>query len=398
MLGKTNITALQSGVIVTDIADYEWIQQQIGITGNFVKTLFKNEYLVGITLNGIVAYTTDGEVWNTSTPEYDGIKLYDIEWDGSRFLLAGSYLKESTTKPLILSTTDFSDYDFIDVSVMYTVNQYTTLNEIFAVYHQNGKYQLIIKHTYNGAVYLGMFHGDLVSAFDVVVSDQGSSGNNFVEGTFLAAKNLSRMIVYNSHLAGISGSSNNPKIRAVGIDRFVTIKQLAQAQAATIQANIFECKGELYSMALTSGDAYEFLKILDTNETVLMSTGINWMFMDGVYFNECQIFINNHDMLIVRKGESIADKTIDDLVEIAPESSMTCIEKAYGQLFIFGKQGLVLKSTNEVSNEEGIAVQTLSAKQALAQSKRYTDEQVAVLEARVASLEEWRTQQTAATE
>ena len=81
MLGKTNITALQEGAIVTDVADYGWIQQQIGINGNFVRTIFNNQYLVGITENGIIAYTADGEVWQTVVPDYVDIRLNDIAWD-----------------------------------------------------------------------------------------------------------------------------------------------------------------------------------------------------------------------------------------------------------------------------------------------------------------------------
>ena len=92
-------------------------------------------------------------------------------------------------------------------------------------------------------------------------------------------------------------------------------------------------------------------------------------------------------MLIVKKGESIADKTLDDLIEIAPELTMNCITKAFGQLFIFGNQGAVLKSSVETNNENAIAVQTLSAKKALSDAKQYTDEQYALLEARIEALE-----------
>ena len=157
---------------------------------------------------------------------------------------------------------------------------------------------------------------------------------------------------------------------------------------------VFESKDEFYYMGLTESHKYELRKILPTLETTLISSNINWMFSDGVYYNGCQLFINNHSMLIVKKGESIGEKTLDDLVEIAPEATMTFIEKAFGQLFIFGNQGLILKSTNEVNNKEAITVQHLSAKQALAQSKIYTNEQVASLEARIAALEAFHQAET----
>ena len=120
---------------------------------------------------------------------------------------------------------------------------------------------------------------------------------------------------------------------------------------------------------------------------MVMSSEKNFAFVDGVYFNNCQIFINNHEMLIVKKGESIADKTLDDMIEIAPELTMNCITKAFGQLYIFGNQGVILKSSVETNNEEVIIVQAISAKKALLDSKKYTDERYAALEERIAALE-----------
>lgn len=91
MLGKTNISTLSEGAIVTEIEDFKWIQIQSGIYGNFVKAVCKNGYLAAITADGTVVYTTDGEVWQTSVLEYEDCKLNDIYWDGSRFILVGSY-------------------------------------------------------------------------------------------------------------------------------------------------------------------------------------------------------------------------------------------------------------------------------------------------------------------
>lgn len=81
------------------------------------------------------------------------------------------------------------------------------------------------------------------------------------------------------------------------------------------------------------------------------------------------------------------DKTLDDLVEIAPELTMNCITKAFGQLYIFGNRGAILKSSVETNNEDTVTVQTLSAKKALADAKIYVDERYAELEARIAALE-----------
>ena len=110
MLGKTNITTLSESAIVTEVEDFKWIQMQSGVYGNFVKAIYKNDYLVAITADGTIVYTTDGEVWQTSVLEYKDCKLNDIEWDGSRFLLAGRYFEETEENALLLSTNDFMSY------------------------------------------------------------------------------------------------------------------------------------------------------------------------------------------------------------------------------------------------------------------------------------------------
>lgn len=92
MLGKTNITTLSEGAIVTEIEDYNWIQVQSGVFADFVAAIFKNGYLVAITADGTVVYTTDGEAWQTHMLEYENCRLNDIDWDGNDFVLAGGYI------------------------------------------------------------------------------------------------------------------------------------------------------------------------------------------------------------------------------------------------------------------------------------------------------------------
>lgn len=158
-------------------------------------------------------------------------------------------------------------------------------------------------------------------------------------------------------------------------------------QSGNLLTPVFECKNELYYMRLYSSENYVLSKVIDTDEKIVLSQGINYGFVDGIYFNNCQLFINNHEMMVVKKGESLANKTLDDLIEIAPELTMNCITKAFGQLYIFGNQGAILKSSVETNNENAIAVQTLSAKKALADAKAYSDERYAELEARIMALE-----------
>ena len=380
MLGKTNITALQEGAIVTDVADYVWIQQQIGINGNFVRTIFNNQYLVGITENGIIAYTADGEVWQTVVPDYVDIRLNDIAWDGNRFLVAGSCRNEDedTKKdypriPLLLSIADFAKHEPINIISSLDPlipTSFVDLEDILAIYPENNKY-VILALRQNSPNRFYLIYTDLSSFCEKDEYPQVST----IAYPFSIAKSSHGMIMgYSKEYGSIY------KLEKDGL------KPVLENNVSN-RLYVFESKDEFYYMGLTESHKYELRKILPTLETTLISSNINWMFSDGVYYNECQLFINNHSMLIVKKGESIGEKTLDDLVEIAPEATMTFIEKAFGQLFIFGNQGLILKSTNEVNNKEAITVQHLSAKQALAQSKIYTNEQVASLEARIAALE-----------
>ena len=70
-----------------------------------------------------------------------------------------------------------------------------------------------------------------------------------------------------------------------------------------------------------------------------------------------------------------------------PESTLRCVTKAFGQLYLFGNQGLVLRSSVEAGNEGPVTVQALSAKRALAEAKAYADGKYTELETRIAELE-----------
>ena len=142
---------------------------------------------------------------------------------------------------------------------------------------------------------------------------------------------------------------------------------------------MFECKDRLYFMNRTAGGDYRLGRYTDSGEVLAMSTGKDFGFIDGVYFDGCEIFINYHEALVVRKGESIAEKTVEDMLEIAPEMQMNCISKAFGRLYVFGNQGLILESSTETGNEAGIAVQTMSAKKALADAKAYADARLSLI-------------------
>lgn len=387
MLGKTNITTLSEGAIVTEVEDFKWIQMQSGVHGNFVKAIYKNDYLVAITADGTVVYTTDGEVWQTSILEYEDCKLNDIEWDGSRFILAGSHTatvgEATATYGLILITTDLVNFTLFDIKSNDDDGSHYN-KEYYAVHAKNGKSYILAYRIEYSSFKLVLYESDLVNTI----------GKNiyvwtyyFGSGTISVAKNSTEMLLcFNASIYNYDKDCYN-RVYKVNGNNIATVKMLSEKGTTIPMVFAIECKDTLYYMSALTQDNYEFAKVSEANETFAMSTEKNFAFKSGVYFNNCELFINNHEMLIVKKGESIADKTLDDLIEIAPELTMNCITKAFGQLYIFGNQGAILKSSVETNNESTITVQTLSAKKALSDAKQYTDEQFALLEARIAALE-----------
>lgn len=390
MLGKTNITTLSEGAIVTEVEDFKWIQMQSGVYGNFVKAIYKNDYLVAITADGTVVYTTDGEVWQTSVLEYEDCKLNDIEWDGSRFILVGSHtttIEEiESTFGLILTTDDFSNFSKISMKSeddQYGTNTYYD-QEYCAVHTKNGRYYILACRYKNRTISMHLYESNLTDIWTRI--DINIRGIN--SGTVLVAKNSSEMLIcFNASEYSASTYNYHNCVYKVNGANIVRVKLLKEKSTNVPMVFAVECKDTLYYMSALALDNYEFAKISEAAEVFSISTGKNYAFKSGVYFNSCELFINNHDMLIVKKGESIADKTLDDLIEIAPELTMNCITKAFGQLYIFGNQGAILKSSVETNNENAITVQTISAKKALSDAKQYTDEQYAILEARIAALE-----------
>lgn len=376
MLGKTNIMTLSESAIVTEIEDYRWIQMQSGVFGNFIKVIYKNGYLAAITADGTIVYTTDGEAWQSHTLEYKNCKLKDIDWDGSRFILAGSYsgtvtltdgTSKETQKGLLIVTSDFESYEKKEID-----SKKGYASEYILVYPVNGKYIILATIISTSAEKTYICIGNLDEGWE-------EEKDETFQTVSLAKNSKDILVFYSVYSSGYT----RPYIKRIAGDP-MSVNKYEQIQIAD-SSKAFECKDELYAMAFAG--AYNLYKITNSDECMLMSNGKNFAFVDGVYFNGCQIFINSHEMLVVKKGESIADKTLDNLIEIAPEVTMNCITKAFGQLYIFGNQGVILKSSVETNNEEVLTVQVISAKKALLDAKKYTDERYAALEARIAALE-----------
>lgn len=379
MLGKTNITTLAEGAIATEIEDYNWNRIQTGIDGNFVKAVYKNGYLVAITADGTVTYTKDGEVWQTSVLEYKNCKLNDIDWDGSRFVLVGSYISTDRIEEILIVTTkDFEEY--AKVEIIYSNN------EGLLVFPQNGICIIISRGNY------------VLYVWRIRITENGAEKidyNSINVQTYdckyySLAKNTNGIVVYYTENQSPNYQHRIKRINAEGEQ--ILVKTMQELYNDSIYnknkaVSVFECKDILYTMELFECTGYNLNKVTDSGEIMEVCTGQNFMLVDGVYFNECQVFINSHDMLVVKKGENISDKTLNDMIEIAPELTMNCITKAFGQIYIFGNQGVILKSSAEPNNEDTIAVRTMSAKKALAEAKIYTDAKYSVLEARIAALE-----------
>ncbi len=398
MLGKTNITTLAEGVVVTEIEDFNWIRMQSGLNGNFVKAIYENSCLVAITADGKVAYTNDGEAWQTSNLKYANCKLEDIDWDGNQFLLVGSY-KDTVERTdgtsgeyelgFISMTVDFTSFEYIgaDTNGINLENSYNYYSKYYAVYPVNGKLVVF-------AMNRSRFNASSTNStsLDMLVGDMGGLlqkhaviENRYI-GEIFVGKNSQGVLVTNA-----SGSTGYTYM----IDgNTLMIAKKNEVSGITSKLPVFECKDELYYTAVSDSLTYRFVKVRPSGEEILMSTDINYGFVDGVYFNKCRIFINNHEMLILRKSENVADKSLEDLIEIAPENTMTFITKAFGQIFAFGNRGLVLRSSTDGSSEETLLLQAISGKKALLEAKIYTNQLYEQLAARIAALETGVTRET----
>lgn len=382
MLGRTNITVLAEGGTVTEIEDYRWLQVQSDIRGNFVKAICQGGFLAAITASGDIACTVDGEAWTASRPDYVDCELCDIEWDGDRFLIAGSCTENGKKVGLVLSTRDFVQYERL--TIRHDDDEDDCYVERYCgIYSVNGKFLVVSVRNNAGRIIPYVYAGGL----DDVMENRACllyASDKFAEALSIA-KNSDGMLVCVNRRDNIDKPLDT--VSWVGHDGRNVFICTMESKKGLMQANVFEGKDALFYESKVASANYKLVKVLPSCEEMTLCIGQNFAFVDGAYFGGSQLFINSHEMLIVKKGESIADKTVDDLIEIAPEMTMRCIAKAFGQLYVFGNHGAILKSSMETGNEAGIAVQAMSAKKALADAKAYTDARYTELEERIAALE-----------
>ena len=104
MLGRTNITTVKGGTIVSDVEDFAWNEVgTIRVDGAFKRTFLGNNVLVAVTEGGTVIYSRDGENWEEAVYGTDAeYKIVDGVWDGKRFVFAAN-------DPAIITTEDFQE-------------------------------------------------------------------------------------------------------------------------------------------------------------------------------------------------------------------------------------------------------------------------------------------------
>lgn len=387
MLGKTNITQLDEGGIVTDVKDFSWIRAQSGTYADITKAIFQNGCLAVLTADGSVLYTRDGELWEELELQYKESKINDIDWDGSRFVIVGSCGdsggNRDATTGLIITTTDFQ---LIEKAPAVEYSQGIYYLEYYLVLPQNGRY-LLIAHQDR---YLRRLTVD-AGTYEVLNTELISILNQMTDPAFSicsCAKIVDWALIY-VIVSGIQSAvmKHIHKIFRVTGTEARDLNMFANISLSSPVAAIFECKACLYIQHMLSENNYALYRITDSNEKLTCTTGQDFAFVAGVYFNKEQLFVNKHEMLILRSDEKLVDKTVDDLMEIAAEDMITNIVKAFGQLYILGKRGLILRSSVEAGKEDTILLQTLSAKKALAEAKQYADAKYKDLEARIVNLE-----------
>lgn len=324
-----------------DLENVLWNQVPSGTYSNFVRAVSKSGYPVAITADGIVVYSADGISWEKSKPDYPDCKFTDIDWDGERFLIAGSYTDEaSRTVGLLLETEDFREYRKIAVpNSRDSDTEYDTC--YYAVYPVNGRYVVIaMRSSSTSNIYV--YAGDL-------------------ENEWKSAGRLSSEVVFTKvHNVGIAKSSTGMLVRAyfTATQQSVTVTRDMVTRVDSEggmkgffgdshqnEIHVFECRDTLYYCAHSEKQEYRLVKVPESGEQVVLSTGQNFAFIGGVYFNRCDVFINYHSMMVMKAKEGFGEKTVEDLTEIAPEYAVSCITKAFGRIYIFGNRGLILVSS-----------------------------------------------------
>lgn len=322
-----------------DIENALWVQVPSGTYSNFVKAICKSGYPVAITADGTVVFSTDGVSWEKSKPDYPDCKFTDIDWDGERFLIAGSYTDGAArTVGLLLETEDFREYRKLEIpNSLDSDTNYDTC--YYAVYPENGKY-VVIAVRKSVPERLHVYVGDLENEWKVAKDFFDPSRVSLLG--IGVAKSSTGMLMYARYDPNTTGMGDRDIV--VRIDSEGVSKNFFYEPAPN-DIHVFECRDALYYCAHSKNQEYKLVKVPESGDQIILSTGKNFAFLGGVYFNKCDVFINYHSMLVMKNREGFEEKTLDDLIEISPEAAVSCITKAFGRIYIFGSRGLILVSS-----------------------------------------------------
>lgn len=397
MLGKTNITSIKDGTVITDVEDFVW--NEVGtrsVDGAFKKSIFGNNTLVAVTEGGTVIYSKDGENWDEALFEANAeYKIIDVVWDGKRFVFAAN-------DPVIITTEDFQEYKryaISDVKRLYAIfynadSTYTVIAAKMSVYSNNYTFSTVF------------CKGTLEDMKTVTIID--SVTHHTEEDCLMAIKNLYIKTAHSSNIIICyikeKASASDTYSHQVGISEDGTsVKKLLASYGTSAGGNlpagvyygasnkykVFSFKNAVYYMdTLEENKELIRLKDLSDEKGDVVSAGKDWGFIGGVYFNKCDVLVNANQMLVVKSGEHLADKVIEDLIDITYDFAITNIIKAFEKIYLFGTGGHILVSSNEIKNENALAIKTMSASKALYEAQKYADEKCKELEERVARLED----------
>lgn len=386
MLGRTNITTVKGGTIVSDVENFVW--NEVGtlkVNGAFKRTIFGNNTLVAVTEGGTVIYSRDGENWEEAVFETDaGYKITDGVWDGKQFVFAAN-------DPAIITTEDFQEYKF------YVISGVKRLYAIFC--NTSGTYTVIGARnpTYNSSQQRYISNVFFFKGIPEDLKEEQCIANikNTTEDKCdMSIRDVYIKTAYNSntlicYIKAEQGTFHSHQV--VFSEDGSSMRMLETTNGYSGGSNkykLFSFKNALYYMNVLD-DNKKLIRVKDFSDEKgdIVSTGKDWGFIGGVYFNKCDIMINANQLLVVKPGEYLVDKVIEDLIDITYDFSITNIISAFGKIYLFGTGGHILASSDEIQNENTLAIKTMSASKALYEAKKYTDEKYKELEERIARIE-----------
>lgn len=354
MTGRTNIIPITEPAITDEIVELSQVEWKVHLTDSaehFQKIIYANHIYMGITASGSIIWTTDsGETWHTK--KVGDYVFTDIFWDGTLFIVCGY----SGFTGVIISTADGRE---VTVKADYSNAPFVGGTYKDGIYYFISCYNKTL-HTWTGTVLADIADtGNTINAEPYAIQYVKFM---YANGRFL----LAYMYSYSSTTTyNILFSSNGLDFTDLVIRNNTTARD----------TNIW----------LTCINRIFYVYVAD--ELYKSITGSTWSKISGLSNLKGLISFNNQLLLvgdknkgiIVNQGESIAEKTINDYKVIMDEVVITTAVSAEDKIMIGCQGGVALSSKQKNTNPDTVAVQTMSAKKALADANQYTDSQIRIL-------------------